>query len=117
LHLRRRIVRGADREHDRRVRHACRFRLKFKRNGERIAATAASIAGSASVARPRLVCSTVPVRLKTGRKLDRCCGFERVPSARRLSLVAAITVFRRARRAQRVEALPDRGDDGGPAEF
>src|SRR6202167_3951505 len=41
---------------------------------ERIAATAASIADSASVARPRLVCSTVPVRLKTGRKLDRAAA-------------------------------------------
>ena len=34
----------------------------------RIAATAASTASSAISARPRLVCSTVPVRLNTGRK-------------------------------------------------
>jgi hypothetical protein len=35
----------------------------------RIAVTAAAIASSAIKARPRLVCSTVPVRLNTGRRL------------------------------------------------
>ena len=34
-----------------------------------MAATAASIAASAKTARPRLVCSTVPVRLNSGRRL------------------------------------------------
>ena len=34
-----------------------------------MASTAASTAAVANSARPRLVCSTVPVRLKTGRKL------------------------------------------------
>ena len=39
--------------------------------GSRIAATAALIAASASTARPRLVCSTVPVRLNSGRSPER----------------------------------------------
>ncbi len=47
---------------------------------DRIAATAASIADSASSARPRLVCSTVPVRLKTGRRLGRASISSRAPA-------------------------------------
>ena len=39
--------------------------------GWRAASTIAAIASSGSVARPRLVCSTVPVRLNTGRRFGR----------------------------------------------
>ena len=45
--------------------------IEFQRDGGAHGATAASTAASARSARPRLVCSTVPVRLKTGRKFDR----------------------------------------------
>src|SRR6202035_296716 len=47
----------------------------------RIATCAASIAASAHNARPRLVCSTVPVRLNTGRRLGRCPISSRVSAA------------------------------------
>ncbi len=43
-------------------------------HGERAAATSASTASSGSGARPRLVCSTVPVRLNTGRSAGRACA-------------------------------------------
>ena len=51
--------------------HALGLRVRaLPLTAERIAATAASTACSARSARPRLVCSTVPVRLNTGRRLD-----------------------------------------------
>ena len=48
-----------------------RRQVELQRHGSRMAATAASIAASASTARPRLVCSTVPVRLNSGRRPER----------------------------------------------
>ena len=63
-------VRPAGRKPGRRGRRARRMgEVVFQRAGARAAATMASMAASASCARPRLVCSTVPVRLKTGRSL------------------------------------------------
>ena len=48
------------------------LQVEFQRDRHsRMAATAASIAASASSARPRLVCSTVPVRLNNGRSVER----------------------------------------------
>src|SRR5580704_14953006 len=47
----------------------------------RIATCAAAIAASAHSARPRLVCSTVPVRLNTGRGFGRCAISSRVSAA------------------------------------
>ena len=56
----------------RHARRACRtLRSNSRATASRMAATAASIAASAKAARPRLVCSTVPVRLNNGRRVDR----------------------------------------------
>ncbi len=73
--------------HGRRVRRACR-RARSNSSATAFAhcgIAAASIAASASSARPRLVCSTVPVRLKTGRSDERSSA-SRIDSA-----VAAIS--------------------------
>ena len=44
--------------------------IEFKRHGLAHGRVAASMAVSASKARPRLVCRTVPVRLNSGRSVD-----------------------------------------------
>ena len=57
---------------------------------ERMASTAALMALSGSIARPRLACSTVPVRLNPRRRLGMCSHSSR-PSAR-MAIMSALLV-------------------------
>ena len=67
-----------------------------------------------SSARPRLVCSTVPVRLKTGRRLGALRDLE--PRQRRAPQPGPAAGQRRHRARAAASVVAHRGDDRGAAE-
>ena len=104
----RRSTRARDRVRCCRAPRVGRSRDRIRgRSPARIAVAAASTAASASTARPRLVCSTVPVRLNTARTLGRASSSRR-PSASAAIASAAIPSPLPARAAARVRSSAPR---------